>query len=164
MHRRNSGSLALLAVFTLAGCRTLPPKVHTSETSFETYVLEYTTPTNALLQAKLVALDTRLRTEFGMAPQQTAAGVLDLRRRRLAMIHPDHIDYGASVPKIGILLAYFQLHPEATTNLDPQARRELGLMIKASDNDMAAKYSRALGLKRIQEVLAGYGLYDEHHG
>jgi len=29
------------------------------------------------------------------------------------MIHPDRIDYAASVPKIGILLAYFQRHPEA---------------------------------------------------
>ena len=29
------------------------------------------------------------------------------------MIHPDRIEYAASVAKVGILLAYFQLHPEA---------------------------------------------------
>ena len=39
--------------------------------------------------------------------------ILDLNRLRLAMIHPDRIDYAASVAKVGILLAYFQLHPEA---------------------------------------------------
>jgi beta-lactamase class A len=37
-------------------------------------------------------------------------------------------------------------------------------MIKASDNEMAAKYSRQLGLKQIQEVLARYGFYDPQHG
>ena len=31
-----------------------------------------------------------------------------LRTLRLALIHPDRIDYAASVPKIGILLAYFE--------------------------------------------------------
>jgi len=40
------------------------------------------------------------------------SGLLDLKTLRLAMIHPDREEYAASVPKIGILLAYFQLHPE----------------------------------------------------
>ena len=59
----------------------------------------------------------------------------------------------ASLPKIGILLAYFQLHPEAAQTLAAATRRELGLMIKASDNAMAAQFSQQLGLARIQSVL-----------
>jgi beta-lactamase class A len=68
------------------------------------------------------------------------------------------------VPKIGILLAYFALHPETATNLNEQTRRELGLMIKISDNEMAAKYSQLLGLNRIQQVLDSYRFYNAKHG
>jgi beta-lactamase class A len=37
-------------------------------------------------------------------------------------------------------------------------------MIKVSDNELAAKYSRALGLKEIQRVLDSYHFYDVQHG
>ena len=80
------------------------------------------------------------------------------------MVHPDRIDYAASVAKVGILLAYFQLHPDAATHLDPQTRHELGLMAKASSNEMAAKFSREMGLRQIQEVLNSYHFYDTNHG
>jgi beta-lactamase class A len=99
-----------------------------------------------------------------MTTEQTAVGVLDLNRLRLAMIHPDRIEYGASVPKVGILLAYFQLHPEAARQLDPAVERELGLMAKASSNEMAAKYSHELGLREIQRVLGEQHFYDKDHG
>src|SRR5947207_11793485 len=99
-----------------------------------------------------------------MTTEQSAVGVMDLRNGRLAMIHPDRGEYAASVAKIGILLAYFELHPEAREHLDPQVRHELGLTIKASSNEMAAKYSRAMGLKAIQGVLNSYGFYDREHG
>ena len=99
-----------------------------------------------------------------MTTAQTAVGVLDLNTLRLAMIHPDREEYAASIPKVGILLAYFQLHPEAATNLNAQTRHELGLMAKASNNEMAAKFSRKLGLKPIQAVLNSYHFYDTNHG
>jgi beta-lactamase class A len=99
-----------------------------------------------------------------MTTEQTAAGVLDLNTARLALIHPDREEYAASVPKVGILLAYFELHPDAATNLNAQTRHELGLMSKASNNDMAAKFSQALGLKQIQAVLNSYHFYDSNHG
>jgi beta-lactamase class A len=89
---------------------------------------------------------------------------MDLNSLRLAMIHPDREEYAASLSKVGILLAYFQLRPEAATNLDAKTRHELGLMAKASDNDVATRYSRELGLKQIQAVLEEYGLYDTNHG
>ncbi len=132
--------------------------------NFEGYTLDYDTPVDTALQAKLEALDAKLRAKYDMTTQQAAAGVLDLKTLRLAMVRPDQIDYAASVPKIGILLAYFQLHPEAATNMDAQTRRELGLMIKVSDNEMAARYSQQLGLKNIQQVLDSYRFYDARRG
>lgn len=128
------------------------------------FTLDFSTPCDPKLQSALEGIDARLRDRFGMTTNQTAVGVLDLHLLRLAMIHPDRIDYAASVPKICILLAYFQLHPEAVTNLSPQTRHELGMMIKVSDNEMAAKYSRELGLAPIRQVLDLYHFYDMNHG
>jgi beta-lactamase class A len=130
----------------------------------EAYVLDYSTPTDPALQHQVETIDAKLRAGFGMTTAQTAVGLLDLKRLRLAMIHPDRIDYAASVAKVGILLAYFQLHPESATGLDPKTRHELGLMAKASSNEMAAKFSRELGLLQIQQVLNSYHFYDTNHG
>jgi len=126
--------------------------------------MNYDTPLDAELQRRIETIDARLREKHGMTPEQTAVGVLDLQRPRVAMIHPDRIEYAASVPKIGILLAYFQLHPEAAERLDAETERELGLMVKASSNEMAAKHSRAMGLREIQQVLNEYGFYDASRG
>ncbi len=128
-------------------------------------VLTYDTPVDPALQKQVEAIDARLRAKHGgMTSEQTAVGVLDLRTSRLALIRPDAIDYAASVPKIAILYAWFKVHPEAATQLDPTTRHELGLMIKVSDNAIAAKYSELLGLKRIQSILDADGFYDAKHG
>jgi beta-lactamase class A len=131
---------------------------------FKDFNLDYQTPVDAQLQAAVEKIDAGLRARFGMTEQQTAVGLLDLNTLRLAMVHPDREEYAASVAKIGILLAYFEKHPAAATNLDPQTRHELGLMAKASDNDMAAKFSTELGLKYIQSVLDSYHFYDASRG
>lgn len=128
------------------------------------YVIDCQTPVEPKLQAEVEALDGELRAKYGMTPEQTAVGVLGLKGLRLAMIHPDRIEYAASVAKIGILLAYFELHPEAARQLDPQSAHELGLMVKASSNEMATRYSRAMGLTNIQRVLNDCGFYDPNHG
>jgi len=134
------------------------------KSNFSEYVLNYDTSVDPVLQANLERVDSELRSKCDIAPDQVAVGVLDLNSLRLAMIHPDAEQYGASVPKIGILLAYFQFHPEAATNLNAQTRHELGLMIKASDNEMAAKFSKQIGLKQIQAVLDSYHFYEASHG
>jgi beta-lactamase class A len=131
---------------------------------FRQYELNYDTPADPVLQKQLEGVDSALRSKFEMTTAQTAVGVLDLRRLRLAMIHPDRIEYAASVPKIGILLAYFELHPAAATNLDAKTKHELGLMAKASNNEMAAKFSQEMGLARIQEVLNRYHFYETNRG
>ena len=132
--------------------------------SFVNYTLDYDALINPSLQVRLEKIDADLRGKYGMTTAQTAVGVLDLNTLRLAMIHPDRGEYAASVPKVGILLAYFQMHPEAATNLNAQTRHELGLMAKVSNNEMAAKFSRELGLKQIQAVLNSYHFYDTNHG
>ncbi len=132
--------------------------------NYENYTLTYETPVDSKLQAQLENIDTSLRAKYGMSTNQTSLGLLDLRTLRLALIYPDREDYGASVAKIGILFSYFYLHPDAATNVDSQTRHELGLMIKPSSNEMAAKFSQMLGLKQIEMALETNGFYDAGHG
>src|SRR5688572_8622646 len=89
--------IALL--FWSAGCASLAPGM---KPTLENYTLTYDAMTDPALQAKLEALDVNLRSRHGINTQQAAVGVLDLKTLRLAMIHPDRIEYAASVPKIGI--------------------------------------------------------------
>ena len=131
---------------------------------FENFVINYSTPVDPALQAKLEAIDAKVRGQFDIKPEQTNVGLLDLLHPRLAMIQPDHTVYAASVAKVAILLAYFQTRPEAATNLDPAVEHELGLMIRISSNEMASKYSHLIGLRTVQEVLTGYGFYNKDHG
>jgi beta-lactamase class A len=111
-------------------------------------------------------LDTAIRRKFEIEAEQTAVGLLDMSTGRLAMLRADTMYYAASVPKIAILLAYFQTHPDAADDLDDTIRHELGLMIKRSDNALASKYSQMIGLKKIADVLTSpmYRLYDPLHG
>jgi len=146
---------AALVLLMLTACTTTAP---------QPFTLDYDTKLDAKLQRRLEEIDTRLRAKHGLTAEQAAVGLLDLRNPRVAMIHPDRIEYAASVAKIGILLAYFQLHPGAATSLDAQTQHELGLMIKASSNEMAAKYSREMGLREIQQVLNADGFYDATRG
>ncbi|MDB6110374.1 MAG: hypothetical protein JWR69_2124 [Pedosphaera sp.] len=154
-------TLLCLVLLCSVGCHS-PGRLESSR--LKGYALNYKTPVDPTLQSKLETIDTHLRADYGMAREQTSVGILDLRTLQLAMIHPDHMEYAASVPKVGILLAYFQLHPEAATNLNAQTRHELGLMAKASDNDMASKFSREMGLREIQAILNSYHFYDQKQG
>lgn len=157
----NRAIVAIAAAVCLCGCVSTSSK---RMSGFQNYKLGFDTPVEPALQTRLEKIDANLRGQYGMATTQTAVGLLDLNTLRLALIHPDREEYAASVPKIGILLAYFQLHPEAATNLNSQTRHELGLMAKASNNELAAKFSRELGLKQIQAVLNSYHFYDTNHG
>jgi beta-lactamase class A len=124
------------------------------------------TPGDLDLTMSLGRLDTQLRREFQIEAEQAAIGLLDMTTGRLAMLRADTMFYAASIPKITILLAYFQNHPQDTQQIDDATRHELGLMIKRSDNALAAKYSRSLGFDVIAEVLTSpqYQLYDPLHG
>ena len=150
-----------LVAFLAGGCATVVP---TMNSKFQDYTLNYQTLVDPPLQQLLEQIDSSLRAKYGMTMQQTSLGLLDLRSLRLAMVRPDYEMYAASVAKIGILLAYFQLHPAAATNLDALTRHELGLMIRPSSDEMATKFGQEMGLKTIQQVLDSYHFYDASRG
>lgn len=127
-------------------------------------VLDYDTPVDVDLQRELETIDASLRQRFGMAEADVACGLVDLLSPRVALIRADRIEYGASVPKIGILLAYFVLKPGSARHLEPDVRRDLGLMAKASSNEAASRFSQELGLHAIQQVLGDSGFYDPARG
>ena len=135
-----------------------------SDAFFGEFTLDAATGEDAPLKERLETLDHALRAKYEMQLSSTAVGLLDLKTLRLAWLRPDEMMYAASVSKIGILLAYFALRPEAALNLRQATRHELGLMIKQSSNTMAAKFSRELGLAAIQQVLNSYGFYQEEQG
>jgi beta-lactamase class A len=130
------------------------------------FSLDFKTPVDETLQAQLTRCDETIRAKLGMTSEHSAVGIIDLTGTpRVALLNPDRETYGASVPKIGILLGYFALKPASETEkLSPVVRRELGEMIKISSNEMASKYSHELGLKNIQGVLDRNGFYDKDHG
>lgn len=131
--------------------------------NFRSYSLDNSPAVDAALQQRVEAIDASLRARWEIPEAQTSVGVLDLRTLRLAMVRPDRIDYAASVPKIAILLGWFAAHPNPA-DLDAVTRHNLGLMIKQSDNELAAKFSQQLGLSFIRGVLDRYGLYDAKTG
>jgi beta-lactamase class A len=132
--------------------------------SFPNFELGYDTPVDPLLQNQLESVDANIRERLEISARQTAVGLFDARTSRLAMLRPDSEYYAASVAKIAILLAFFRLRPDETATLDSTTQNELGLVIKASSNELAAKFSRLLGLKQIQQVLDGYHFYDAQRG
>ena len=146
----------------LTACR--PPAPLPSTPVKPPLILTYDTPCDPATQAWLEHVDGQLRTSLGMGEKDTAAGMLDLLTGRLAMVRPDRIEYAASVAKIGILLAWFDLHPDAAESLPPDTADELGQMVKISSNEMAAKFTRAMGLKEVQAVLMRHGFYDAGRG
>ncbi len=161
IHSQMSHLIGLLIFLMLCSCALA---AEPTSQPYMNYTLDFDTKTDPALQEKVEKVDASLREKFGMTTEQTAVGVLDLNTLKLALIHPDREDYAASVPKVGILLAYFQLHPEAATNLDPTTQKELGMMAKQSSNEMASKFSHELTLTKIQEVLDSYHFYDKDHG
>ncbi|MBA4137443.1 MAG: hypothetical protein C0518_09030 [Opitutus sp.] len=125
--------------------------------------LDISTAPHSDWQQTIAGIDAGLRERFTMAEKDSAVGVLDLRTGRIALVRSDRIFYGASVPKIAILLGWFAAHPKPD-EIDTATRHELGLVIKQSSNELAAKYSQLLGLDFIRGALEQHGFYDALHG
>src|SRR6478752_5395216 len=89
-----------LCVIAIAAAEGAAPVRRPATQSAKNFVLDYDTTVDPALQSKLESIDTTLREKFSMTPEQTAVGVLDLKTLRLAMIHPDRIEYAASIPKV----------------------------------------------------------------
>ena len=165
-----TAAAATVALFL--GCRSL---VHWWENRGEDAVSELSryrirpaTQPDPTLQEALEALDLSLCEQLEIQEDARACGGLDLTNLRLAWLRPDVPFYGASVPKICILLGFLDACRDGLCELTPSAERELVLMIRRSDNELAAKYSQLVGLERVQALLESepYRLYsrDGHGG
>ncbi len=132
----------------------------------QAFELDYDTRVDPNLQVALESAESAIAEELGIPPGDRSIALLDLHERRFAAFQPDALFYGASVPKIAIVMAYFDKFPDAATNLDPHVQRELELVLKRSDNELAAKYSQIVGLDHIQKLLESkpYRFYDKEHG
>ena len=150
--------LGLLAAGELAAGERAPGIV--------TWSLDTSTPADPALQRVVERADVEVAGELGIPTGKRAFGLVDLRQLRFAAIEPDRMFYGASVPKICIVLAYLEQHAERLDALPPTTLRELELVLKRSDNDLAAKYSRLVGLEAIQELQQSerYRFYDAERG
>ena len=91
-----STALPVLATCVVAAGIALAAPAPTTQ-PLENFTLDYDTPTDPALQAKLHAIDRDLRGKYEMTTANAAVGLLDLNRLRLAMIHPDRIEYAASL-------------------------------------------------------------------
>ncbi len=164
---RTSVVFAVLAGLLGAGERALAgERDEISLPGIETLELVPDTPVDPELQRALEAADQRIREKLAVEPQSRAIGVVDLTRPRVAWLRPDAIFYGASVPKICILAAYFERFGGAEAKLSSEVERELGLVIKRSSNELAAKYSQLVGLEAIQALQTSprYRFYDATTG
>ncbi|HNO79376.1 MAG TPA: D-alanyl-D-alanine dipeptidase [Phycisphaerae bacterium] len=143
-----------------------PPLTWMEAQRLQGYRLDYDSKTDASLQTALERIDQDVRKTLEIKADDRSFGVLSLNDQKLAMIEPDRMFYGASVPKIAILLAYFETHPDAATNLPDDVRDELGRMIKNSDNVLAAKYGAMIGIEKVQEIAQSkrYQFFDKDHG
>lgn len=145
------------------GPRVTPMSLSATNRRFD---LPYNVSLDDRLQSALVRLDQRLGADLGIPADVRAIGCVDLCGPRVAMVGGDRQFYGASVPKIVIVLAFLQAHPEFMTRMPTDIERELQAVLKRSDNELAAKYSQKVGLERIQSLLLApqYRLYDPDHG
>lgn len=154
---------SLLTSFTAALAGALALHAASSMPDLGSLSVDFKTAPHPELQQAVEKMDSDLRARFAMAEKQTAVGVLDLRSGQLAIVRPDAIFYAASVPKIAILLGWFAQHPNPAET-DAATRHELGLVIKQSSNELAAKYSQLVGLGFIRITLDRYWLYDRDRG
>jgi len=100
---------------------------------------------------------------------QMAVGLVDLTdpaRPRFAQVNGNAMMYGASLPKIAILLAAFQGFADGSLRETPEIHRDLIEMIRRSDNFAASQMVARIGLPKIAKVILApnYQFYDRKKG
>ena len=125
--------------------------------------------------------DQRLQAGLELALKQHAAwrpllvqgkmsvGLVDLsnpKAPRLAQVNGDTMMYGASLPKLMVLLAAFQGFADGTLKETPQLHRDLIEMIRRSDNLAASRVIGRIGLRKIEALACDrrYRFYDPQKG
>jgi beta-lactamase class A len=98
-----------------------------------------------------------------------SVGLVDLsnpKTPRLAQVNGDTMMYGASLPKLMVLLAAFQGFEDGTLKDTPQVHRDLIDMIRRSDNHAASQVIGRIGLRNIESLASDrrYRFYDRQKG
>ena len=125
--------------------------------------------------------DQRLQARLELALKQHAAwrpllvqgkmsvGLVDLsnpKAPRFAQVNGDTMMYGASLPKLMVLLAAFQGFEDGTLKDTPEVHRDLIEMIRRSDNLAASRMIGRIGLRNIEALASDrrYRFYDPQKG
>lgn len=125
---------------------------------------------NRGLQAQLdQALQRRQLWRSLLQAEKMAVGLVDLSNPgapRFAQENGGTMMYGASLPKLAILLAACQGFEDGTLKETPQVKADLRDMIRRSDNAAAGRLTESLGLERIEALLTAprYRFYDAAAG
>jgi len=98
-----------------------------------------------------------------------SVGLVDLsnpKAPRLAQVNGNTMMYGASLPKLMVLLAAFQGFEDGTLKDTPEVHRDLIEMIRRSDNLAASRVIGRIGLKKIEALASDrrYRFYDPQKG
>lgn len=88
------------------------------------------------------------------------------RSPRLAQVNGRIMMYGASLPKLAILLAAYQGFQDGALKETPTVRTDLIEMIRRSDNEAAGRLTARLGLSKIEALIQSprYRFYDAAQG
>ena len=98
-----------------------------------------------------------------------SVGLVDLsnpKAPRFAQVNGDTMMYGASLPKLMVLLAAFQGFADGTLKETPEIHRDLIEMIRRSDNPAASQVIGRIGLRKIEALASDrrYRFYDPQKG
>ena len=98
-----------------------------------------------------------------------SVGLVDLsnpKAPRFAQVNGDTMMYGASLPKLMVLLAAFQGFEDGTLKETPEVHRDLIEMIRRSDNPAASQVIGRIGLRKIEALASDrrYRFYDPQKG
>jgi beta-lactamase class A len=126
-------------------------------------------------------LDQSLQTRLDQALKRQAAwqslirekkmsvGLVDLanpQTPRFAQVNGDTMMYGASLPKLMVLLAAFQGFADGALKETPQLHRDLIEMIRRSDNHASSLVIGQIGLRKIEALASDrrYQFYEPKKG
>ena len=104
-----------------------------------------------------------------LAQGKMSVGLVDLsnpKAPRTTLVNGDTMMYGASLPKLMVLLAAFQGFEDGTLKDTPEVHRDLIEMIRRSDNLAASRVIGRIGLRNIEALASDrrYGLYHPKKG
>lgn len=122
------------------------------------------------LQARLEqALKQHAAWQPLLAQGKMSVGLVDLsnpKTPRFAQVNGNTMMYGASLPKLMILLAAFQGFEDGTLKDTPEVHRDLIEMIRRSDNPASSRMIGRIGLKKIEALASDqrYQFYDPKKG